>query len=253
MRFQVRGEIICLTMLIVSLSLMTAVSRPDAASSVIEPPRVFSETGKVVKVVDGDTIDVAVWGKTHRVRMLGINTPESVDPRRPVECYGKEASTFAKKTLDGKTVKLKSDSSQDTRDKYDRLLRYVWFENEDGELTLFNLLAIQEGYAYEYTYQIPYQYQEPFKAAQQEADKAQRGLWHPDTCDGKGRTVKAKPTPSPRKQDSQSQESKFSCREKACKNMVSCKEAYYHLNECGHTRHDGDNDGVPCENICPGG
>jgi len=154
------------------------------AAEPIEPPRVFSESGTVVKVVDGDTIDLDIFGAVKRIRLIGINTPETVDPRRPVECFGKEASAFAEKTLDGKTVKLKSDSSQDNRDKYDRLLRYVWFEDEDGELTLFNLLMIQEGYAYEYTYQVPYQYQEQFEATQQKAEKTQAGLWHPDTCDG---------------------------------------------------------------------
>ncbi len=149
----------------------------------IAEPKVNPATEKsyeVVRVVDGDTIDVSMDGKVERLRLIGINTPETVDPRKPVECFGKEASNKAKDILSGKKVFLESDSSQGERDKYDRLLRYVFLE--DG--TSFNFLMIKEGYAYEYTYDLPYKYQVEFKQAQKEAETNKVGLWS-DTCNSK--------------------------------------------------------------------
>lgn len=132
----------------------------------------------VVKVVDGDTIDVNIQGRIERVRLLGINTPETVDPRRPVECFGLEASKKAKEMLSNKMVRLEPDVTQHNRDKYNRLLRYVFLE--DG--TNFNKLMIAQGYAYEYTYKIPYLYQADFKRAQAEAQKNKLGLWADGVC-----------------------------------------------------------------------
>lgn len=133
---------------------------------------------EVAKVVDGDTIDVTIEGQKNRVRLIGINTPESVDPRKPVECFGKEASDKTREILTGKKVLLEADASQTDRDKYDRLLRYVFLE--DG--TNFNELMVREGYAYEYTYDLPYKYQKDFKAAQKEASDAGKGLWGEGAC-----------------------------------------------------------------------
>ncbi|HVO42348.1 MAG TPA: thermonuclease family protein [Aggregatilineales bacterium] len=136
---------------------------------------------RIVNVVDGDTVDVSLNGKSVPVRLIGINTPETVDPRKPVECFGKEASDRAKAILSNQTVYLESDSSQQDRDKYDRLLRYIWFS--DGRF--FNLDMVAQGYAYEYTYDVPYKYQALFKQAQQQAQSRQLGLWSPQTCSGK--------------------------------------------------------------------
>lgn len=135
---------------------------------------------QVVRVVDGDTIIVRIGRKEERVRLIGINTPESVDPRRPVECFGKEAASNARKLVDRQTVLLEDDPSQDSRDRFGRLLRYVWLE--DGRMV--NLEQIWQGYAYEYTYDEPYRYQAIFRAAEAEARNAQRGLWAPATCNG---------------------------------------------------------------------
>lgn len=133
---------------------------------------------RIVKVVDGDTVDADIDGKIERVRLIGINTPETVDPRRPVECFGKEASAEAKKLLSGKRVRLEADKTQSDRDKYGRLLRYV--TTEDG--VFFNLEMISLGYAYEYTYDLPYKYQRRFKDAQKEAEAKGAGLWAPGAC-----------------------------------------------------------------------
>ncbi|OGZ18132.1 MAG: hypothetical protein A2494_00450 [Candidatus Lloydbacteria bacterium RIFOXYC12_FULL_46_25] len=132
---------------------------------------------EVLRVVDGDTIDIALHGKT-RVRLIGINTPEIVDPRRPVQCFGKEASAKAKELLLGKSITLEFDPSQDKYDKYGRLLAYVHLQ--DG--TFFNEQMIRDGYAYEYTYRLPYKYQEEFKRAEYEAKSAKMGLWADGVC-----------------------------------------------------------------------
>lgn len=135
---------------------------------------------KVKKVVDGDTIDVEKEGGITRVRLLGINTPESVDPRRQVECYGKEASAYLKDLLNGETVTLEMDESQDKFDRNGRLLAYVYLLN--GEMV--NKKIVADGYGYEYTWDNPYKYKTQFKNAQALAKKEKRGLWSLDTCNG---------------------------------------------------------------------
>lgn len=136
----------------------------------------------VVKAVDGDTLDVKLDtepNKEYRVRLLGVNTPETVDPRRPVQCFGKEASDFTKKTLNGKRIRLDSDPQADERDKYDRLLRNVFLE--DG--TDFNALLVSEGYANAYVSfpQNPARKIE-LRKLESQAKTAGRGLWAPGAC-----------------------------------------------------------------------
>ncbi len=136
---------------------------------------------KVETVVDGDTIKVDMDGKSETLRLIGIDTPETVDPRKPVQCFGEEASKKAKETLTGKTVRLEADPTQGERDKYQRLLRYVYLE--DG--ISFNKWMIDEGYAHEYTYQSnPYKYQADFKDAERSARENKKGLWNETTCNG---------------------------------------------------------------------
>ena len=135
----------------------------------------------VTQVVDGDTIKVLMNNQTETIRLIGLDTPETVDPRKAVQCFGQEASNKAKELLTGKMVTLEADSTQGERDKYDRLLRYAFLE--DG--TLFNKLMISEGYAHEYTYgSNPYKYQADFQAAEVEARENNRGLWSAETCAG---------------------------------------------------------------------
>lgn len=135
----------------------------------------------VTQVVDGDTIKVLMDNQTETIRLIGLDTPETVDPRKTVQCFGQEASAKAKELLTGKNVVLEADSTQGERDKYGRLLRYAFLE--DG--TLFNKLMISEGYAHEYTYNSnPYKYQADFQAAEKEARENGRGLWNANTCAG---------------------------------------------------------------------
>jgi len=147
----------------------------DESAAVAAPAEKYY---KVVKVVDGDTIDVSIDGQTERVRFLGINTPEVVDPRKPVECFGREASTKAHELLEGREVELEADATQTNRDKYNRLLRYA----RTREGLFYNLEIIKQGYAYEYTYDLPYKYQVKFKAAQKEAQNKKVGLWADGVC-----------------------------------------------------------------------
>jgi micrococcal nuclease len=155
---------------------------PSASASVVKTPTAVVKEGfyRVTHVVDGDTIEVDLNGANQKVRLIGINTPETVDPRKKVECFGKEASAHAKETLTDANVKLEADPTQDDTDKYGRILRYVILE--DG--TNFNLQQIADGYAYEYTYSKKYRYQKEFRAAQASAKAGERGLWSPATCNG---------------------------------------------------------------------
>jgi micrococcal nuclease len=171
---------------------------PTAAAPLAPPADL--PTAAVVRVIDGDTVDVRLNGQVVRLRLIGIDTPEIVDPRKAVQCFGREASAKAHELLDGQTVALEADPSQDERDRYGRLLRYVWLS--DGRL--FNREMVAEGYAFEYTYDLPYKYQAEFKQAEHDAREAQRGLWSSQACAGEHRpaeepvsTTAPRPQPAP--------------------------------------------------------
>ncbi len=132
----------------------------------------------VIRVIDGDTIIVEIDGVQEKIRLIGVDTPEVVDPRKPVACFGKEASAFTKNLLTGVRVRMESDSTQGNRDRYGRLLRYVFLP--DGMLV--NKVIIAEGYGHEYTYRIPYRYQADFKVAMRTARETGRGLWAQSAC-----------------------------------------------------------------------
>ena len=136
--------------------------------------------GWVTKVVDGDTIHIEIDGDDYTIRMIGIDTPETKDPRKPVQCYGVEASNYAKSLLENKVAVIQLDPSQGWTDKYGRVLAYVWTETND----LYNWMAIYNGYAFEYTYSVPYAYQADFKGAQNYARENGIGLWSANTCGG---------------------------------------------------------------------
>lgn len=134
----------------------------------------------VDRVVDGDTIKVVMGDTVESVRLIGINTPETVDPRRTVECFGKEASERMKELADGKIVRLEYDDTQNYRDTYNRILAYVYLE--DGQM--LNRKMVAEGYAYEYTYLTPYIHQKEFRELQNLAKSGGKGLWASDSCNG---------------------------------------------------------------------
>lgn len=160
-----------------------AVESAEAVEIKTEPQENASQnkvTYSVTSVTDGDTIKVNINGTIETLRIIGLDTPETVDPRKPVQCFGQEASNKAKELLTGKMVTLESDSSQGDRDIYGRLLRYVFLP--DG--TDFGKYMIGHGYAHEYTYNTPYKYQSEYKNVQANAKANNLGLWSPETCNG---------------------------------------------------------------------
>lgn len=206
-------------------------------------PSIGPPLAKVTKVVDGDTIDVSIDGKADKVRFIGINAPELSSKDPTVLCLADAAKKALADEIGTQDVSLESDATQYDRDKYERLLRYVVLP--DG--TNLNLWLVKEGYAYEYTYQVPYKYQAEFKAAQKDAEANKRGLWG-DICASAAPTPATDPTPAPA---AASPAPTFSCGAKTtCGQMSSCAEARYYLTQCGLTRLDGNHDGIPCETLC---
>ncbi len=122
---------------------------------------------KVLRVIDGDTLELT---DKRRVRYIGINTPESVDPRRPVQCFGKEASAFNKQLVEEQTIEMEKDVSD--IDKYGRLLRYVYVDD-----VFINEFLVRQGYASIDTIPPDVKYAQTFLQAQKEAREAKRGLW----------------------------------------------------------------------------
>ena len=142
-----------------------------------------SEWYPVVKVVDGDTVTININGKNTTLRLIGLDTPETVDPRRTVQCFGKEASDEAKKLMQGQSVRIELDESQGTYDKYGRTLAYVYVPADSRqEGIMVNQYMIAEGFGHEYTYNLPYKYQAQFKTAQKSAQEQKRGLWADSVC-----------------------------------------------------------------------
>jgi endonuclease YncB( thermonuclease family) len=126
----------------------------------------------VTRVVDGDTL---ILHGGERVRLIGVDTPETVHPRKPVQCYGREASKFTKRLAQGQTVRIEFDQANAHvlhRDKYHRTLAYVYLSNG----LLINREIIRQGYGYAYTH-YPFRYLEDFRAAEREARQNGRGLW----------------------------------------------------------------------------
>lgn len=181
------------------------------------------ESFQVTRVVDGDTIKINYYGQETSVRLIGINTPETVDPRKNVECFGKEASNFLTNKLTGKTIQLEVDPSQTDRDKYNRLLRYVYLDNEDIGLTI-----IQKGYGYEYTYNIPYAKQSEYKAAEKQAESTGQGLWATNACaTSSTSTNQQSTTPQAAPQSQSTSKDSSTCSIKG--NINNSGEHIYHL------------------------
>lgn len=127
----------------------------------------------VVSVVDGDTIDVLIDGIEYRVRYIGVDTPETVDPRRPVECFGQEASEFNRQLVEGLTVGLEKDVSE--TDKFGRLLRYVWVNRDE----MVNAALVRGGYAHSSAYPPDVRHQDLFDQLEVDARTNGKGLWGP--------------------------------------------------------------------------
>ncbi|WP_392435316.1 thermonuclease family protein [Finegoldia magna] len=147
------------------------------------------ETAKVISITDGDTIVVDINGKTEKLRFIGIDTPETHHPNKPVQHFGKEASDYTTKQLTNKTIYLQKDVSE--RDKYRRLLRYVWLikpstnepSKEEVIANCFNAELVKNGYAHAYTYPPDVKYNEIFKELEAKAREKHIGLWNNENPD----------------------------------------------------------------------
>lgn len=122
----------------------------------------------VTRAVDGDTLELSTG---ERVRMVGIDTPESVHPTKGVQCFGKEASVYTNSLVANKWVRMERDITD--KDRYGRLLRIIYME--DG--TMLNDTLVRQGYAMVYTYPPDVTFIPQFREAQSEARLAGRGLW----------------------------------------------------------------------------
>lgn len=146
------------------------------------PTSTIPTNATIVRVVDGDTF-VAKLDEEEgefKIRMLGINTPETVDPRKPVQCFGKEASNRLKSLLTpGLRVSLQGDPQADDQDKYQRLLRNVLLS--DG--TDVNATLVRDGYAEAYlSFPLNRERKQELKKLQEIARASQSGLWSPAAC-----------------------------------------------------------------------
>jgi endonuclease YncB( thermonuclease family) len=132
---------------------------------------------EVIHVIDGDTIDVQIGGREERVRLIGIDTPETKKPNSPIECFGPEASAFTASLLPiGTRVRIERDLVG--RDDYGRLLGYVYVDDVDGTIDTFvNMEIIRQGYATPLTIEPNSTYAREFASAAGEAEVAGLGLW----------------------------------------------------------------------------
>ncbi|CAA9579408.1 MAG: hypothetical protein AVDCRST_MAG19-3692 [uncultured Thermomicrobiales bacterium] len=162
----------------------TATAGPGRLGLAAVPEGIPKEAtrARIGEVTDGDTVVVEVGGRTEPVRLIGIDAPEARDSNDPAECFGAEATARTARMLPpGREVWLERDVSD--RDRYDRLLRYVWFvSREDGGARLANQILVQEGFAVASTYQPDSRYAGRFASAQGAARALGRGLW--EACGG---------------------------------------------------------------------
>lgn len=149
-------------------------SLADETSAFVEIDPNELEKTTVTEAVDGDTI---VIENDKKVRFIGVDTPETKHPSKPVQCFGKEASRITKALLEGKEIYLEKDISE--VDRYDRLLRYIYLPNpkNEKEALFVNEYLLEQGYARIVTYPPDVKYLDVFQNALQIAYKEKRGLW----------------------------------------------------------------------------
>lgn len=240
---------------------------PDTKQGPARPPRSTTRgpvrqapvglQGEVTDVVDGDTIKVRARGFETTVRLIGIDTPETRHPSQPVQCFGPEASQRVRRILPlGQQVRLQTDSTQDRRDRYGRLLAYVYKPSRSGPLGSVNYSLVATGYAKVYIYQgIPFRFASAFQAAERRARAADRGLWGPP-CEGDTRSPAPSAAPAPERDAPPSGGSGAGCDPNyagACVAPyppdVDCADVSGSVRVVGSDPHrlDGNGDGVGCE------
>lgn len=188
-----------------------------------------SPTYQVLRVTDGDTIHINYNGKDEKVRFIGLDTPETKDPRKLIQCFGREATAKMTEFAENKNVRLEFDKTQGERDKYGRILAFVY--SEDSKNLAYEM--IRQGYGNEYTYNSnPYKYQNEFKEAARKAREENKGLWAENTCAGDATkpadtpAPQPQPAPAPTAPAPQPQQSQEAC---VIKGNVSKNGKIYHM------------------------
>lgn len=206
-------------------------------------------TGTVSRVVDGDTVQVRVRGEDVVVRLVGIDTPETRHPQRGVECFGPEASARAAGLLrEGSTVRLRSDPTQDVRDRYGRLVAHVYNGRAAGADSV-NLRLVAEGMARVYVYDgVPFTHVEAFRRAERRAQDAGEGLWGPP-CRGGTERPQGAPATAPAGRDGECDPAYRGACVPPYPPDVQCGDVRRVVTVVGPDPHrlDGDGNGVGCE------
>jgi endonuclease YncB( thermonuclease family) len=161
-------------LLALALSILIAIGQQRGWLKSIGNQAEVSQPGlyHVVEFVDGDTIAVDMNGKKEKLRFIGVDTPETHDPRKAVQCFGYAAANFTKNLIGKNDVRLEADPLNTNRDRYNRLLRYIYLPNG----TLVNLEIIKQGYGFAYT-SFPFGKLDEFRAAEKDARQNNKGLW----------------------------------------------------------------------------
>ena len=196
----------------------------------------------VKEVIDWDTVKVSYLWKDSNVRFIWIDTPESYITRFWYkECYWEEDKEYLKNLIEWKKITLEIDKTQWKTDKYNRLLAYINYNWEN-----INNKLIEEWYAWEYTYDKIYKYQDTFKASQTTANENKKWLWASNTCNWERLKIE-----EPVSENINTVQQSYTCWEKTyCTQMTSCEEAKFFLNTCSLKRLDQDSDWIPCESLC---
>ena len=207
--------ILLLVIFLTASLIIKQINRPQTTKNTSIIPTVTlnnRQTVRVIKVIDGDTIQIE-GGRF--VRYIGIDSPELADSGKPATCFSEEATIRNRELVEGKFIELEKDVSEN--DQYGRLLRYVY---QDG--VLINELLVSEGEAVIDPFPPNIKYQEKFKEEELKAKAENRGIWKECTCSAKT----------------------------SCRQMLDCQEAQFYFQTCQIGELDDDRDGLPCESLC---
>lgn len=227
----------------------TTTPKPSPATTTTSRPA--GDAYRVTDVVDGDTVKLTrlAGGGQVTVRALGIDTPETRDPRKGVGCFGPEASAWANRLLQGKQVTIRTDPTQDTRDRYGRVLAYIILP--DGKD--YSTVAARSGYAKYYLYRTPVARTSKIQAAERSARSGGQGLWGAPCYGNTDAAPKTHARPAPKPVATQPAPQPVapaggSAYYQNCDAARSAGAAPVRAGEPGYGRHlDRDGDGVGCE------
>lgn len=232
---------------------ITPTSTPPASSSASDTVQTNFISAKVIRIVDGDTIEVEIDGRKETVRMLLVDTPETKKPGTPVQPMGLDAYEFTKATLEGQEVRLEKDVSE--RDQYGRLLMYVYLGDK-----MVNEMLLERGLARVAVFPPDVKYVEAFRQISRKAQEAALGIWsienyvtdkgyvvkeEPSSSTAVQATVKPTAPPAPQQQQKATNSNVYYAN---CDAVRAAGKAPLYQGDPGYsTKLDRDKDGVACE------